>query len=330
MLIIMQTTLHPKALRYLAAVAQLGSVQAAAREVSISASAIDRQILLLEDDLGVPLFERLPRGMQLTAAGELVLALSQRWKSDLSRTLSDIKQMQGVNQGQLRIAAMDSHANSFLPPFIHTVASEHPRIVLEVEIVNTDDAVRHLTGGEVDMAVAFNLRPQRDVQIVWTTELPLGCVVAKDHPLADRHQVTLQDVADWPLAAQSRVLAIRRYLESKHSWLLAQAKPPLVTNSLQLVKSLVRSGSHVAITSELDVGPELLAGDVRFIPLKDRNASPQTISVALSAGRSLPRIAKMVADILSEQVASYLQQVRQASEQEGNGLGSVSSSALPL
>lgn len=314
MITIMQTTLHPKALRYLTAVAQLGSVQAAAREVSISASAIDRQILLLEDDLGVPLFERLPRGMQLTAAGELVLALSQRWKSDLNRTLSDIKQMQGVNQGLLRIAAMDSHANSFLPQFIHTVTSEHPRIVLEVEIVNTDDAVRRLTAGEVDMAVAFNLRPQREVQIVWSAELPLGCVVAKDHPLADRLQVTLQDVVDWPLAAQSRVLAIRRYLESKHSWLLEQAKPPLVTNSLQLVKSLVRSGSHVAITSELDVGPELLAGDVRFIHLKDRNASPQTISVALCANRSLPRIAKIVADILSLEVATYLQKIRQGNE----------------
>jgi molybdenum-dependent DNA-binding transcriptional regulator ModE len=65
----LNSPLHPKALRYLAAVAQLGSVQAAAREVSISASAIDRQILMLEEDMGVPLFERLPRGMRLTAAG---------------------------------------------------------------------------------------------------------------------------------------------------------------------------------------------------------------------------------------------------------------------
>ena len=70
-------SLHPKALRYLTAVAQLGSVQAAAREVAISASAIDRQILLLEEELGVPLFERQPRGMRLTAAGELLMALSQ-------------------------------------------------------------------------------------------------------------------------------------------------------------------------------------------------------------------------------------------------------------
>ncbi|HMT33238.1 MAG TPA: LysR family transcriptional regulator [Dermatophilaceae bacterium] len=69
----LNSPLHPKALRYLTAVAQLGSVQAAAREVSISASAIDRQILMLEEDMGVPLFERLPRGMRLTAAGELLL-----------------------------------------------------------------------------------------------------------------------------------------------------------------------------------------------------------------------------------------------------------------
>ena len=118
----LNSPLHPKALRYLAAVAQLGSVQAAAREVSISASAIDRQILMLEEDMGVPLFERLPRGMRLTAAGELLLALSQRWKTDLNRTLSDVKQLQGVSQGQLRLAAMDSHVNGFLPGFIHRVA----------------------------------------------------------------------------------------------------------------------------------------------------------------------------------------------------------------
>ena len=124
------SALHPKALRYVAAVAQLGSVQAAAREVSISASAVDRQILLLEEDLGLPLFERLPRGMRLTAAGELLLALSQRWKADLNRTLSDIKQLQGVNHGQLRLAAMDSHVNGFLPEFVVDAAREHPGIQL--------------------------------------------------------------------------------------------------------------------------------------------------------------------------------------------------------
>ena len=168
----LNSPLHPKALRYLAAVAQLGSVQAAAREVSISASAIDRQILMLEEDMGVPLFERLPRGMRLTAAGELLLALSQRWKTDLNRTLSDVKQLQGVSQGQLRLAAMDSHVNGFLPGFIHRVAQEHPGIVLEVDVVSTDEAVRCLTEGAVDLAIAFNLKPQRELHLVWAAWQP--------------------------------------------------------------------------------------------------------------------------------------------------------------
>jgi DNA-binding transcriptional LysR family regulator len=137
-------------------------------------------------------------------------------------------------------------------------------------------------------------------------------VVAPGHPLAAQAQVTFKDVAAWPMAAQSRVLAIRRYLERRHNWLLEEARPPLVTNSLQLVKSLVRSGSHVALTSELDAGPEILAGSLCFVPLKDKSAQPQTVGVAISASRSLPRIARMVAERLGAHVNDYLAQVRAA------------------
>lgn len=304
--------LLPKALRYLAAVAELGSVQAAARDVSISASAIDRQILLLEEDLGMPLFERLPRGMQLTAAGELLVALAQRWKNDLNRTLSDIQQLQGIHHGQLRLAAMDSHANGFLPAFVQAIARDHPRIVLDVEIVSPDEAAALLLAGEADIAVAFNLKPQRELNLLWSAELPLGCAVAAAHPLAGLSEVGLQDVVAWPIAVQSRALAIRRYLEKRHSWLLQEARPPLATNSLQLLKSLVRSGSHVALTSELDVGPEVLEGSVRFVPLRDGSAQAQTVSVATSATRPLPRIARIVAESLATFVAGHLAGVRAA------------------
>ena len=143
-------------------------------------------------------------------------------------------------------------------------------------------------------------------------ELPLGCVVAAGHALAGRDQVSFKDVAGWPLAVQSHALAIRRYLERRHAWLLQEARPPLVTNSLQLVKSLVRSGSHVALTSELDAGPEILEGSVRFVPLSDRSAQPQTIGVAVSASRPLPRIGRIVADLLAEHLQDYLAQVRSA------------------
>lgn len=315
----MTLTLHPRALRYLAAVAQAGSIQAAAREVSISASAIDRQLLQLEAELGVQLFERAPRGMRLTSAGEVVLALAQRWRADLQRTLSDVKQLQGVHQGQVRLVAMDSHANGLLPDFLAAVAREHPGIVLEVEIATPDDAVRRLHDGDADVAAAFNLKPQRELHLVWSTELPLGCMVASGHPLAVRRTLSLKDVAAWPMAVQSRTLTIRRYLERKHAWLLAEARPPLVSNSLQLVKSLVCSGSHVAITSELDAAPEVLAGSARFIALDDLGAQPQTACVAISARRPLPHVARVVAELLATHTQVYLAQVRKAQRKRGGG-----------
>jgi DNA-binding transcriptional LysR family regulator len=68
---------------------------------------------LLEEELGVTLFERVPRGMRLTSAGDTVVTLARRWRSDEQRAAADLKQLQGVNQGHVRLVAMDSHVNGF-------------------------------------------------------------------------------------------------------------------------------------------------------------------------------------------------------------------------
>jgi DNA-binding transcriptional LysR family regulator len=304
--------LLPKTLRYAMEVARVGSVQGAAKTLSLSASAIDRQILLLEDDLGVPLFERMPGGMRLTAAGEIVIVLARRWRTDIDHIGLQIKQLQGVDQGRLKLAAMDSHTNGFLPLFVARLARQYPRIQLEIDILSTDQAVAALVEGTIDIAVAFNLKPQRELHLAWSTGLPLGCIVAPSHALAGQAQASLKEVAAYPMAVQGRSLAIRRYLESRHAWLFSEGEPPVVTNSLQLVKKLVRSGSHVAITSEVDAAPELIAGELRFIPIRDRDAKPQTVGVAISARRPLPRIARIAADLLAQEIQDSLQAARSA------------------
>ncbi len=302
--------LMPRSLRYAQEVARVGSIQAAAKDLNISASAIDRQILLLEADLGAPMFERLPGGMRLTAVGELIVVLARRWRSDLDRLGLEIKQLRGIDQGRLRLAAMDSHTNGFLPHFVAALAKRYPRIQLQIDILGTDQAVGALIEGEFDIAVAFNLKPHRDVHVVWSAGLPLGCIVSPTHPLAAQTQVTLKEIAAHPLAVQGRSLAIRRYLEASHGWLFSDGEPPMVTNSLQLVKKLVQRGSHVAITSELDAATEIVDRSLRFIPIRDRSARPQSVGVAISARRPLPRIARIAADLLASEIQACLESVR--------------------
>jgi DNA-binding transcriptional LysR family regulator len=302
--------LLPPALHCLDHVARCGSIHGAARDLNIAASAIDRRILALEAELGVALFERLPRGMRLTVAGDIAVTLARRWRGDIRRMGAEIRQLEGINQGHLRLVAMDSHANGILPRLVERLRREHPKITLEIEIATTDQAVAALVGGSADLGLIFNLSPHRDIRTIWNEDLPLGCIVAPGHELAAESAVSLQRVASYPIVLQGRGLMIRRYLETRHGWLFERDHLPVETNSLQLVKMLVRNGNFIALTSELDAGPEILAGSLKFIPVRDKAAEAQTISVAGSARLPLPRIGQIVAGIVADEARAYLALVR--------------------
>lgn len=306
----MSVQLVPRALRYVEEVARQGSIQAASRELGIAASAIDRQIILLEEELGAPLFERQPNGMRPTHVGGLVIALARRWKTDAGGLFTTVRNMKGIDIGTVRLVAMDSHANGLMPDLVSHLAASHAGVSLDIEIVSPDQSVEMLLEDRAEVGAIFNLRAQRDVHVLWSADLPLGCVTSRDHPLASCASVTLKTASEYPLATQNRSLAIRRYFEDRHSWLFSERPPPVATNSLQLVKCLALTGNYVAITSELDMAPEIIAGDLVFVPISDAIARPQTISIAISSRRALPRIARIVAEKLIERVEASLVMVR--------------------
>lgn len=313
----MSERLLPAALKYIDQVVHCGSIQAAARELNISASAINRQILMLEEELGVELFERLPKGMRPTLAGELVTTLAQRWRGELGWMSSEIKYLEGENQGHLRIVAMDSMANGVLPHCIGRLRREHPKITLEIEIATPDAAQSALVNGQADIAIAFNLPPHREVHLNWTASLPLGCIMSRPHPVAKAASITLHDVANLPMVLQSRALTIRRFIEARHDWMFHKGRMPIVTNSLQMLKSLVASGDYVALTSELDAATEILAGTMAFIPLRDREAEAQTISIATNARVKLHRVGKIACDAIQADITDLLSEVRAMARASG-------------
>lgn len=306
----MQTSLVPAALRYVDQVARSGSIQRAAKELNVAASAINRQILKLESDLGVTLFERVAKGMRLTSAGNSVVALIRRWKSDEMRVSAELDELQGINQGHVRLVCMDSHANGFLPRVIEDLAERHPGVSLAIRIESTDEAVTELLSGGADLIAAFNLPPHRDLRILWTRNLPFGCVVAPEHALAKQQTVSMQEAMAYPIVMQSRLLPIRRYLETHHAWLMATEQTAVESNSLQLLKTMARRGRHVAFTSELDAAPEIIQGLLVFRPVRDKAAEPQTISIALDGRKPMSKVLKIVADGLAQQMDEDLTMVR--------------------
>lgn len=309
-------SLVPAALRYAEQVARSGSIQRAAKDLNVAASAINRQVLQLEETLGVPLFERVAKGMRLTPAGDALVTLARRWMADERRTAAELRQLQGVNQGHVRVVAMDSHVNGILPALIADLDARHPRISLDVEVASTDAAVAALLAGDADIAAIFNLSPRRDIHVLWSAELPFGCVIAPDHPLASRGSISLQEVVAHPIVLQSRALMIRRYLEARHGWLFTQERKTVETNSLQLVKILAREKGYVAFTSELDAAPELIAGTLVFRPVRDKGAEPQMVAIAMDGRKPLTRVGRIVAEALEGLIGTTIADVRRAEGRE--------------
>lgn len=299
----------PRALNYLETVARVGSIQAASRSIGIAASAIDRQIIALEEDCQTPLFERHARGMRLTSAGEAVVLLARRWRADEERLEEEMRTMRGEQFGTVRMGAMDSLVNSILPKLVSTFAERYPKIRFAIDIMTPREAAHELDVGSIDLALAFNLPTNRSRHVLWFAPLPFGCVVGRGHPLWDQAQTTLREAAEYPLAAQSRALPVREYLDKGFGWLFESAEPALVTNSLQFMKHMLIGGNYLAITSQLDALSELESGRLRFIPLTDKGLRPQSISVAVDARRPLSRAARLVGEALSDTLSEHLGKV---------------------
>jgi DNA-binding transcriptional LysR family regulator len=147
----MRHSLVPAGLRYADQVARSGSIQKAARELHVAASAINRQILHLEEELGVPLFERLPRGMRLTPSGDALITLTRRWRQDERGVVAEIRRIQGVHQGHVSLVAMDSHATSVMPALVRVLDAQHPLVSLSISLATPDDAEAALLTGQADL-----------------------------------------------------------------------------------------------------------------------------------------------------------------------------------
>lgn len=306
----MSLHLVPRPLLYVEAVARYGSVQAASRALGIAASAINRHIKAMEEANRAPLFERHPRGMRPTAAGEAMVVMARRWRSDAERLDTNLQEMRGQERGSVRLAAMDSLANGVLVDLHRWLLAEHPHIRLDVDIVAPVDAARALDEGTVEVAMAFNMPQLRDQHVIWTRRLRFGCIVAPNHPLACEPDTTLAKARAHPLVSQSAMLPTRQYLDNRHAWFFLDNPPMLASNSLQLLKHALLDGGLAMITSELDMLPELRSGALLLLPLRDRGLNAPTISVVIDTRRPLSRAARLVAEYLVARTTALLAEAR--------------------
>ena len=139
---------HLRFLRYVDEVARAGSIRRAAEQLHVTASAVNRRVMDLEEELGAPLFERRARGVRLTAAGELFVRYIREQSGDVERMKSQIEDLKGLRRGTVRIACSQALALDFLPREIAAYRARFPLVQFEVQVFDHERAMATLAAFE--------------------------------------------------------------------------------------------------------------------------------------------------------------------------------------
>lgn len=279
--------LFSPALRYFAAVARNGSFRAAARSLNVAPSAVNRQILGLEADLGVALFERIGRKIRLSPSGEILLRHVVDSIRDFEGAAAEIDALKGLKRGSVAIATVESVAQDMLPDIVSRFMTTYPGIDIAVTTAGSDEANRLVAAGEADIGLTFNPTPGRALDVGLRRYLKIGAVVAPEHPLASRQVVRLTDCLQHPLALPARGLSIRASLDATAAFRSGRQRLAIETNTLAFMRAMARAGQHVAFQTVVGLGPDVAAGRLLFKPLADADLAVDRFAVVTRGERTL-------------------------------------------
>jgi DNA-binding transcriptional LysR family regulator len=288
----------PRIFAYVDAVARHGSIRKAATALHIVSSALNRRILDLEEELGAPLFERLPRGVRPTAAGELYLAYVRRSIRELDQVGAQIEGLRRLLRGRVRLAVAESVTGHMLPTAIARFQMQHPNVTFHVWIDGPKGLAEALSGDSADLILTHDPLERAGVCVLASAHQPLCALVAPDHPLAGRASLRLRECAAFPIAMPDQTLAARALLDRALARASFKLEPALVSNSVEMTKTFARQAQAVCFQFRIAGQPD--PSGMRAIPLTDPGFSQAELVLAARRNRVLPVAAAAFAEELEK------------------------------
>ncbi len=292
---------HLRFLRYVDEVARAGSIRQAAERLHVAPSAVNRRIQDLEGELGTPIFERMPRGMRLTAAGELFVRYIRSRNAELDGVRSQIEELKGMRRGTIRLVASQALATSYLPRTVASFRHGHPLAAFGVKFGDHGQALDALRAFDVDLGLVFNLAPEPDIEAIAEFEQKLVAVMHRDHPLASRAQLHLRDCAEYCVVLPDRELGGRQMLDRFLVRRSFKLRPMIESNSFEFLRGCLQH--EQAISFQIEIGAVPDGSDLVTREIADRNFPRGRLVLASLRGRQLPVIAHAFAQHVRQTLA---------------------------
>lgn len=265
--------------RHFLAAAEAGSVRGASRQINVAASAISRQISLLEEHLGIALFERSGKSLVLTAAGEALLQGLRASAHMHEETLDQISALRGLQRGRLRVATVESLSVEVLPSVLEEFARLYSGLQVQVTVAGSDAVTELVRDHAADVGFTFNPAALEGLAVEMSRDIRLGAVMSPSHELAGARRLTVEQCLAHPVAWPARGLSLRAILDRGLPGRRHEIRPAFECNSLRLMASLARRGSCIAFQTPVGIEHELEARTLVFVPLAGRKLPADRLMV---------------------------------------------------
>lgn len=296
--------IHAPAVIYFDAVRRAGSIRGAARRLHVASSAVNRQILKLEDEIGMPLFERLPGGLKLTAAGEVFARHAIMVLQDAERARSELDAIKGLRTGHVELATVEGVTADLLPAVIGRMREHFPKVTIGVTAMGSRAIPEAVASGAADLGLAFALQRSAELHQIARGRFRLGAVLAPGHPLAGRRELNFAACAEFPLILAKADLSVHHLLKPAMARAGIEVKGAIETSSLELSQELVRRGLGIAFQTRIGLEEALRRGELLHIPLHDTCPIYSDLGLYARAGRVLPVAVDAFAHMLAEEIAA--------------------------
>jgi DNA-binding transcriptional LysR family regulator len=270
---------HPllsTSLRYFLAVAETGSVSRAAARLCVASSAVSRQIAKLEELLGGRLFDRRPRGMVLSSAGERVAAYARTLGAD-AKCLAEELRGRPAEPMTVRLAYTDGFANWFIPAVIEEYQRMFRDTQFDLYVGSPKEVTERVTRGESDLGIKYSMTPENGTIVEYSLQAPVYAFVGASHPLAVRTAVSLIDVLAYPIAISGPATTVRQLFDRCCVSERRYVEPAVVSNTLAGVTPMLKESNIIILAGYLAIRPDRHQGAVAVLPftnpeMRRRNA----------------------------------------------------------
>ncbi|WP_234087159.1 LysR family transcriptional regulator [Azonexus sp. R2A61] len=259
----------------------------AAEELHLTPPAVSMQLKQLEDNVGLPLFERMGRGVALTGAGELLVHHALRILGEIKDAEANLQSLAGAESGQISVGLV-STAKYFMPRLLAKFAQAHPGIDVQFTVGNRAALLQKLQDNAIDLAVMGRIPVEIDAHGEPMAPHPYVLVAPADHPLRDARRFELHELRHETLLLREEGSGSRRVAEEMFKNHLFTPARTISMGSNETIKQAVMAGMGVALLSLHTLPLELKTREVAILDVVGTPIERTWYVVHMNTKRLLP------------------------------------------